>query len=137
MIPVQLVIESTIDQEEKILQEMEGQFVERGEEWVLRYVEHPGSEDEIRTTVKAEQHKATVIRQGAITYRQTYSPGKRTFTRIEMPGGTAEMEVNTLDYQRRQTGEQGELSVSFLLEMGGEQLGNYQLQIKWFEVSNG
>ncbi len=134
MIPVRLFIVSTINQEEKIEQEIDGQLIERNKEWLLRYVENEGSADEIRTTVKVEEEKAMVIRQGAVSYRQTYHPGRRTYTQIEVPGGRAEMEVQTLDYQYKGNKEYGEIHILFLLDMDGEELGEYQLYIKWQEA---
>ncbi len=131
MIPVRLFIVSTINQDEKIEQEIEGQLIERDHEWLLRYVENEGSADEIRTTVKVEEEKATVIRQGAISYRQTYYPGRRTYTQIELPGGRAEMEVHTLEYKCKREKGCGEIQVSFSLDMEGEKLGDYQLYVKW------
>ncbi|WP_169713642.1 DUF1934 domain-containing protein [Paludifilum halophilum] len=139
LIPIRLEIQSSIDPGERedvqsIEQDLKGHFEKRDKHWVLRYTEKPGTEEEVRTTVKAGEEEVVVIRQGMVAYRTTYRPGSRTYSLIETPGGTSEMEINTLDYQW--TGDEGSGSIrfSFQLRMEGEEMGRYQLQIQWTEV---
>ncbi|SMO68158.1 DUF1934 domain-containing protein [Melghirimyces algeriensis] len=137
---IRLSIVSLIDSEdgerqEPIEQQMEGWFQTRENRWILKYTEKPGTEDEVKTTVKADQDEVTVIRQGAVSYRQRYCPGKMTSCLIETPGGVAEMDVQTLSYQRERLDEGGQVQFSFRLFMEGEALGRYQLTIQWTEVA--
>lgn len=138
LIPVQLWIESTIqaeeDQEPEIIhQQLAGRLQVKDEEWVLRYKENPETEDEVRTSVKSMPTQITVIRQGAVSYRQTYRPGEKLESIVHTPAGKTEMEVTTLKYHRERTDKHGHIQFSFLLNMGTQSLGYYQLDIKWTE----
>lgn len=133
---IQLMIQSCIysgdgGEEECIEQQLDGQWEQRGEAWVLRYQENPGTPEQVRTTLKATPTDVVVIRQGLISYRQTYRPGESTSSVIETPAGRSEMEVETLDYSR----EHGHIRFSFHLHMENEPLGRYQLDIRWTEVA--
>ncbi|QKG85777.1 DUF1934 domain-containing protein [Kroppenstedtia pulmonis] len=139
MKPIYLEIQSFIQpgaglEPQTIKQQLEGFFEERPSEWVVRYTETPGTDEEIRTTVKADTEEVTVIRQGMVSYRTTYRPGQETFSLIEVPGGTSEMEVMTKTYQRNQTSDGGMIQFTFDLKMGNEEMGQYQLRIQWTEV---
>lgn len=137
MIPVQLYIESTIHTEgeepEVIRQQLAGRLQFKDEEWVLRYTENTGTADEVRTSVKSLPDRITVVRQGPVSYRQTYRPGEKTESIVHTPAGKTEMDVTTLKYFREWTGEEGCIQFSFLLNMGAQDLGRYQLIIKWTE----
>ncbi|WP_164491853.1 DUF1934 domain-containing protein [Staphylospora marina] len=139
MIPVRIWIESLIQHEpdiepEVIRQEMTGTFrCRENDEWVIRYVEQEGQEDEVRTTVKSLPESMIVIRQGAVAYRQTYVPGRMTESLVHTPAGITEMEVSTLSCTRNRSGGEGEIRLSFLLGMGGEDLGRYELNLRWME----
>ncbi|MDR6225417.1 DUF1934 domain-containing protein [Desmospora profundinema] len=133
---IQLAIQSLIHpsdggKEETIEQKLDGRLERKGETWILRYLENAGKQDQVRTTVKADPAEVAVIRQGMIAYRQTYRPGERTYSVIETPGGTSEMEVETIDYLR----EDGHIRFSFRLHMENDPVGHYQLDIRWTEVS--
>ncbi|MFD1427187.1 DUF1934 domain-containing protein [Kroppenstedtia sanguinis] len=119
---------------EEISQEMDGRWIEREQEWVLKYTEEPGTPDEVRTTVKAGEEEVTIIRQGMIAYRQRYHPGETTICVVETPGGSSEMEVHTLAYRRERKEMRGQIQFSFRLRMAGEPMGRYQLLIQWTEV---
>ncbi|GGE05707.1 hypothetical protein GCM10011571_03530 [Marinithermofilum abyssi] len=138
--PIRLDIVSEIrsdDQEdvERIEQQLKGHFDQKEDRWVLRYWEEPGTQEEVRTTVKAKEDEVTVIRQGAVSYRVTYRPGQTSLSLVETPGGKAEMEVHTLDYRRRMEESHGQIQFSFRLRMAGEEMGHYQLKIQWTGVS--
>ncbi|MGA9173206.1 MAG: DUF1934 domain-containing protein [Thermoactinomyces sp.] len=138
MIPVKIFIESTIDQPgqetEVITQELNGRFQLKGEEWILRYTENEGMSDEVRTSVKSFPEKITIARQGPVSYRQTYTPGKTMESVVHTPAGQTEMEVTTLRYERDWSGKEGWIRFSFLLNMGSQDLGQYQLSLKWMEA---
>ncbi|PTX62457.1 uncharacterized beta-barrel protein YwiB (DUF1934 family) [Melghirimyces profundicolus] len=136
---IQLSVESFIDPEdggdqEEIKQQMEGRWEKRNHHWVLKYTENPGTPDEVKTTVKAGSDDVTVIRQGMVSYRQRYVPGKTTYCVVDTPGGTTEMEVRTLSYHRQFSDDSGRIQFSFRLFMGGDAMGRYQLTIEWTEV---
>jgi uncharacterized beta-barrel protein YwiB (DUF1934 family) len=140
LIPVKIYIESTIEQEsgqepEVIRQELDGCLeVKEGEEWILRYKENGGTADETRTSVKAFPDRVTVVRQGPVSYRQTYIPGQKLESIVHTPAGKTEMEVTTLHYTRERSEERGSIYFSFLLTMGNQTLGTYELSLKWMEV---
>lgn len=140
MIPVQLYIESTIHAEgeepEVIRQQLAGRLQFKDEEWVLRYTENTGTADEVRTSVKSLPDQITVVRQGPVSYRQTYRPGETTESIVHTPAGKTEMDVTTLKYFRERTGEEGLIQFSFLLNMGAQDLGRYQLIIRWTEATS-
>ncbi|WP_168188776.1 DUF1934 domain-containing protein [Thermoflavimicrobium daqui] len=138
MIPIKIHIESIIhheqeDQPEVIKQDLAGTFALRGDEWVLRYKENEGTPDETRTAVKSTQDQITIIRHGAISYRQTYRPQETMTSMIHTPAGQTEMDVHTLYYLRERDEFHGLIRFSFHLTMGQEKLGNYQLTIRWTE----
>jgi len=137
LIPINIHIESTIEPEDQELQvieqQLKGRLELKGEEWVLRYTEKPGTKEEVRTTVKSLPDQVTVVRQGPVSYRQTYCPGKRLESIVNTPAGTTEMEVTTLHYQRERMETEGKLEFVFLLHMGQQYLGRYQLSLKWME----
>ncbi|WP_177168056.1 DUF1934 domain-containing protein [Marininema mesophilum] len=141
MKPVQLAIHSTVHSSEAgdgdvIEQQLEGFFEEREQYWVLKYKEgSPDSSDDVNTTVKAGKDEAIVIRQGVVNYRQTYRLDQKTYSRIEIPGGVSETEVETLEYDRKRSEVEGQVRLSFRLAMGGEAMGSYLLNIKWTEVT--
>ncbi len=136
--PIQVSILSKIatedGDEQTIEQELEGRFKERDDHWLLKYTEKPGTSEQVQTTVKAYEKEVTVIRQGEISYRQRYRPEEITTCVVTTPGGNMDMEVNTLDYSREQTGDGGLIRFTFRLRMGGENMGRYQLSIGWTEV---
>jgi uncharacterized beta-barrel protein YwiB (DUF1934 family) len=140
LIPVQLYIESTIHAEgeepEVIRQQLAGRLQIKDEEWVLRYTENTGTADEVRTSVKSLPDQITVVRQGPVSYRQTYRPGETTESIVHTPAGKTEMDVTTLKYFRERTGEEGLIQFSFLLNMGAQDLGRYQLIIRWTEATS-
>jgi uncharacterized beta-barrel protein YwiB (DUF1934 family) len=137
VIPVLLHIRSTIQSDEEwdeaIEQNQVGEFEERDGQWVLRYWENKGTADEVRTVVKAGENEVTVIRHGAIAYRQTYRPGQETGSVIHTLAGESEMRVRTIDYRRDRRDNGGVILFSFQLHMGEEEMGQYQLQIEWTE----
>lgn len=140
MIPVDIQICSTIrtegEQEPEIIrQNVKGKFTEKGVEWVLRYMENEQTSDEVRTSVKSLPDQVKVVRQGSVSYRQTYQPGISTESIVYTPAGNTEMNVRTLTYEREGTPEQGRITFSFLLFMGGSQLGTYQLELVWKEAN--
>nr|WP_258567755.1 DUF1934 domain-containing protein [Paenactinomyces guangxiensis] len=135
-----MYIESTIQSEtdqapEVIRQNLSGRLRINENEWVLRYTEHSGTEDEVRTSVKSLPEQITVIRQGSVSYRQTYRPGTNTQSIVYMPGGKTEMDVTTLEYHRERTDREGTIQFSFLLNMGAQKLGHYRLKIQWMEAN--
>jgi uncharacterized beta-barrel protein YwiB (DUF1934 family) len=138
LIPVKIFIESTIEQpgEEKevIEQELDGRFQMKEEEWILRYTENEGKPDEVRTSVRSFPEKITIARQGPVSYRQTYAPGKTMESVVHTPAGKTEMEVTTLVYERDWSGKEGRIRFTFLLHMGSQDLGQYQLSLKWMEA---
>jgi uncharacterized beta-barrel protein YwiB (DUF1934 family) len=107
--------------------------VKESGEWVLRYLEHVGTPEEVRTAVKALPGEVTVVRQGAISYRQTYRPGEKRESVVTTPAGTTRMEVTTLSCYRDRTDGEGRIAFSFLLTMGEQKLGHYELRITWTE----
>lgn len=137
MIPVKIYIESVIqsepDQEPDVIrQEMTGRFQKKENgEWLIKYHENPGTGEEVRTSVKSLPEKVTIIRQGAVSYRQSYQPGKTLASIVHTPAGTTEMEVTTLTYERNLQGQEGWIDFSFLLHMGQQKLGKYQLSLRW------
>ncbi|SFS36412.1 DUF1934 domain-containing protein [Marininema halotolerans] len=139
MKPVQLAIHSTVHSSEEgdgevIEQQLEGSFEERDRYWVLKYKEgSKESSDQVQTTVKAGSDEAIVIRQGVVNYRQTYRLDQKTYSRIEIPGGVSETEVETLEYDREKEDDGGNIRLSFRLAMGGEAMGSYLLHIQWKE----
>jgi len=137
VIPVHLRIRSTIlskgEWNDEIEQNEVGEFEDRDGQWVLRYWENPGTKDEVRTVVKAAENEVTIIREGAIAFRQTYRPGHETGSLIHTPAGEGEMRVRTLDYRRDRRDNGGVILFSFWLHMGEEEMGQYQLQIEWTE----
>ncbi|SEM81900.1 Uncharacterized beta-barrel protein YwiB, DUF1934 family [Lihuaxuella thermophila] len=138
MIPVQLYIESTIHREgeepEVIRQQLSGGLQFNDEEWIIRYTENAGTADEVRTSVKSFPDRITVVRQGPVSYRQTYRPGETTQSIVHTPAGKTEMDVSTLKYLRERAGQEGRIQFSFLLNMGAQDLGSYQLIIQWTEA---
>ncbi|TCS95532.1 uncharacterized beta-barrel protein YwiB (DUF1934 family) [Hazenella coriacea] len=138
LIPVEIQICSTIrpegEQEPEIIrQQVKGKLTEKGEEWVLRYMENENTSEEVRTSVKSHTDQVTVVRQGSVSYRQTYQPGASTESMVYTPAGNTEMYVETLIYGREGTPQQGQIFFSFLLSMGGQRLGTYQLELVWKE----
>jgi uncharacterized beta-barrel protein YwiB (DUF1934 family) len=137
MIPVKIYIESVIqsepDQEPDVIkQEVSGRFQEKENgEWVLKYEENSGTREEVKTSVKSMPEKVTIIRQGAVSYRQSYEPGKTLGSMVHTPAGITEMEVTTLTYERKLKGQEGWIDFSFLLHMGQQNLGKYQLSLRW------
>lgn len=117
--------------QESIDQQLDGRLEQKGDIWILRYVENMGESDQVRTTVKAGPEEVMVIRQGMISYRTTYRPGTTTYSVIEAMGGTSELKVETVDYVR----EDGHIRFSFHLSTGEEVMGLYQLDIRWTEGS--
>ncbi|MCS1352642.1 DUF1934 domain-containing protein [Mechercharimyces sp. CAU 1602] len=141
MKPVCVTISSTIDRDgmeekEVIQQTVTGQFENKEERWFLRYREQEGTEEETRTTVKANHDEVVLIRHGAISYRQTYRPGSKSSSLMKIPNGTVEMIVHTHTYERTLVDGRGVISFSFALTVGEEALGEYRLKIEWMEVSD-
>jgi uncharacterized beta-barrel protein YwiB (DUF1934 family) len=142
LIPVKIWIESTIQHDpdsepEVIRQEMAGKlsFREEDDEWVIRYTEQEGTQEEVHTSVKAAAGQVTVVRHGSVAYRQKYVPGQVTESVIHTPAGIMEMEVTTLEYRRERFEREGQIRFAFLLNMGDQDLGKYQLNLKWMEES--
>ncbi len=137
MIPVKIFIESTIwqvmDQKPEVIrQKLTGRFQEKSsEEWILWYKENSGTSAEIVTAVKSRPDQILIVRKGAVSYRQFYKPGKMMRSIVYTPAGATEMEVETLTYERQRLNREGQLRFSFLLYMGKQKLGKYELGLKW------
>lgn len=137
VILVNIFIQSTIEQENEepqiIKQQMRGNLEWNGEEWVIRYSEQPGTEEEVRTVVQSFPDQVMITRHGLVSYQQTYCPGKRLESIVYTPAGETEMEVMTLHYEREAKEKEGKIELAFLLHMGQQYLGRYQLSLKWME----
>ncbi|WP_347239783.1 DUF1934 domain-containing protein [Polycladospora coralii] len=135
---MKLMIESVIESDEAvnpevIKQEMTGHLTIQDDEWILRYLEFAGTDEEVRTSVKSNPSQVTVVRKGAISYRQVYRLDRQTTSLIHTMAGETEMVVQTLSYDRQRVGNQGEIELSFYLDNAQERLGKYRLSIKWLE----
>jgi uncharacterized beta-barrel protein YwiB (DUF1934 family) len=139
LIPVKIHIQSVIQQEagqepEVIEQDLVGKFEAKANgEWTLKYKEYEGTVEEVFTSVRSHQDHVTISRQGPVSYRQTYWPGKKVESIVHTPAGKTEMEVKTLSYRRGRVETGGEIAFSFELTMGTQELGKYQLSLKWME----
>lgn len=139
LIPVNISIQSVIQHEEGqepevVEQSLKGKFeVKENGIWSLKYKENEGTADEVFTSVRSSEDQIVISRQGPVSYRQTYRPGKKVESIVYTPAGKTEMEVTTLSYQRRLEKAEGEIRFSFLLTMGSQDLGRYELSLKWME----
>lgn len=134
---IHLFIESKIEQEDEdpqvIKQQMRGNIELNGEEWIIQYSEQQGTEDEVHTVMQSFPDQIKITRRGLVSYQQTYCPGKTLDSIVYTPAGKTEMEVMTLYYEREGEERRGKIDFAFLLHMGKQYLGRYQLTIQWME----
>ncbi|MFC7440123.1 DUF1934 domain-containing protein [Laceyella putida] len=134
-IHIRSVIQHEVGQEPEVIEQaLTGRFeAKENGEWSLKYKEYEGTPEEVFTSVRSFEGQITISRQGPVSYRQTYCPGKKVESIVHTPAGKTEMEVTTLSYQRRLEEAEGEIQFSFMLSMGSQDLGKYQLSLKWME----
>ncbi|WP_408008672.1 DUF1934 domain-containing protein [Pseudalkalibacillus sp. A8] len=98
----------------------------------LRYEEMINEKDKVNTTIKILTDEITIIRQGAVSMRQRFSPGTEKEGTYESPYGPIQISTKTdkIDFDWNETVQKGYLSMDYQVLFQGEEAGYHQMLIK-------
>jgi uncharacterized beta-barrel protein YwiB (DUF1934 family) len=92
---VNVRIESKIDEESAIEQNVEGELYPKGSHYYLRYKEPDPELAGTTTLIKLESDLVRIIRQGSLRSEQTFKAGQRLRGYYDAPHGKLELETDT------------------------------------------
>ncbi|WP_180954020.1 DUF1934 domain-containing protein [Bacillus sp. M6-12] len=97
--------------------------------------EEAGENGAIKTIIKYTEDEALLMRSGAVKMRQVFRPGELTNGHYESIYGTLPMVTNTHEMARKISGQDHseEIIFRYNLEMNGDNLGLYEMSIKYRE----
>ena len=121
----------TLEGEKELLtQREEGCLRREGEGWLLTYREGESSGlGRTYTTLRLEEGRATLIREGEVTSSMVFQPGKSHTCLYETPYGKLPMTLRTLALQTQLTGAGGTVSIHYQIRLGGGSAGETRLRL--------
>lgn len=115
---------------------LQGSYIEKLGSAYLRY-EEIQNEQTIFTTIKITEHKAFIMRSGAIHMRLPLNTVEPQIGHYEGEFGSLPLMIHTytLNFERPlQQEKSGQFSVQYDLVLGGQKVGNYTVNIQFTEV---
>jgi uncharacterized beta-barrel protein YwiB (DUF1934 family) len=115
---------------------LEGSLLEKGGSHYLRY-EEIQEDIQIQTTVKLNQERSFIMRNGGVNMRLPLNPGLRENGHYESPFGSLPIVTDTeqLTMEVNQGDKlSGNFKTQYDLIIGGNAVGKYTLEIQFSEV---
>ncbi|WP_347548365.1 DUF1934 domain-containing protein [Pseudalkalibacillus hwajinpoensis] len=109
-----------------------GNLIEKGEVLYLRY-EEDLEFGQVSTTVKIDQEQVTVIRRGALSIRQQFSPGQLSETIYKTPFGAMPLQIRTERIEQLVDREKnkGRLTLRYMLYLEEDESQRHELSLTW------
>ncbi|SFL92738.1 Uncharacterized beta-barrel protein YwiB, DUF1934 family [Paenibacillus sp. 1_12] len=128
-IQVNIQIESRIDKDPVIRQNVEGELYPKGNHYYLRYKETDPEMAGTSTLIKLEAGLVRIIRQGSVRSEQTFVAGQRLKGYYEAPHGKLELEADTQQLNVQLDQGLGTVEWCYDLFVMGDRAGTYRLQL--------
>lgn len=119
------------NQQESFSFSEDGNFVELNGKYYLRYIEHQnGQAIPVQFRLDSQVH---LHREGTMRIQLEFDQEKETVTRYRTEYGVICLEVVTkrLEKDLDPAVPMGHLNVDYVLKTGGQEVGNYQLQLQF------
>lgn len=114
---------------------LQGSFIQKKDKMYLRYVEELDGKS-IRTTVRLNEDKASILRSGGVNMRLPFNLEIKENGHYESPYGNLPLLTKThqLNHDHNdETSIEGSFHVNYDLIIGGQSVGEYQLEIHYSE----
>lgn len=135
-LPARVILETTIVQDDEVYKhsfdEM-GRIVEMNDKYYIRFTEGKGAE-KVSTLIKLLPNGTmNLIRNGEHTTRLEFNDREYTYTNYATPAGTMQLRVETskLNVVYNAQPFAGEVEVDYVLSVGENPLGTYQLRLRF------
>ena len=112
---------------------LDGQLINKADSLYLKY-EEMQDDKAIRTTMKLDQERALIMRAGAVKMRLPLNIFEQQMGHYESDFGSMPLATQTKTMQFSRQGMRGDFHVQYDLLMGGQNVGNYTLDITFTEV---
>ncbi|SOC34687.1 DUF1934 domain-containing protein [Ureibacillus acetophenoni] len=114
---------------------LQGSFIQKRDKMYLRYVEELDGKS-IRTTVRLNEDKASILRSGGVNMRLPFNLEIKENGHYESPYGMLPLLTKTHQLNHAHNDEtsiEGSFYVNYDLIIGGQAVGEYQLEIHYSE----
>ena len=88
-------------------------------------------DNNITTHCTINSNSVTLVRTGAIETKMEFSLNQTTTTQYKIPEGIIEMEIETSSLEFQQNASQGNILITYTLNMCGTPVAKNQLRILW------
>ncbi|MFC0525196.1 DUF1934 domain-containing protein [Pontibacillus salicampi] len=137
-IPIQVKLITEIrdkDNKQEIVVEEPGDYIQKGDAYVLRFTEHHEQEQSIDNLVTIRPGKVIVRRTGPVRMHQVFEDKKMTENIYHHPYGTFHMQTTTrsIDHKEADDHLNGSLTIQYDLEMNGQEKQRHQLSLQYKE----
>jgi len=112
---------------------LDGQLINKADSLYLKY-EEMQDDKTIRTTMKLDKERALIMRAGAVKMRLPLNIFEQQMGHYESEFGSMPLTTQTKNMQFSRQGMRGDFYVQYDLLMGGQNVGNYTLDITFTEV---
>ncbi|WP_409367870.1 DUF1934 domain-containing protein [Lysinibacillus sp. 38-6] len=112
---------------------LDGQLINKADSLYLKY-EEMQDDKTIRTTMKLDKERALIMRAGAVKMRLPLNIFEQQIGHYESEFGSMPLATQTKNMQFSRQEMRGDFHVQYDLLMGGQNVGNYTLDITFTEV---
>ncbi|MGE7842381.1 DUF1934 domain-containing protein [Lysinibacillus sp. NPDC093712] len=112
---------------------LNGQLINKADSLYLKY-EEMQDEKTIRTTMKLDKERALIMRAGAVKMRLPLNIFEQQIGQYESEFGSMPLVTQTKNMLFTRHEMRGDFHVQYDLLMGGQNVGNYTLDITFTEV---
>ncbi|MFJ7648884.1 DUF1934 domain-containing protein [Lysinibacillus sp. NPDC097279] len=112
---------------------LDGQLISKADSLYLKY-EEVQDEKTIRTTMKLDKERALIMRAGAVKMRLPLNIFEQQIGHYESEFGSMPLVTQTKNMLFTRHEMRGDFHVQYDLLMGGQNVGNYTLDITFTEV---
>ncbi|KGP74174.1 DUF1934 domain-containing protein [Pontibacillus yanchengensis] len=136
--PIQVKLVTEIknqDQTDEIVVEESGDFIHKGNAYILRFTEHHDEEQPIDNLVTIHPDKVIVRRTGPVRMNQVFRENAITENVYYHPYGKFHMQTTTKSISLEESSDQikGKLMISYDLEMNGQDKQGHRLSLRYNE----
>ena len=112
-----------------------GTLQKKGETWYLRYDEVHSDMENVHTILKWAPEEVFIMRSGKVKMRQRFIKDLMTVGNYESPYGTMQMLTTSksMDHVFNETTQEGRMMLIYDLNMNGNDVGNYKMEITYKE----
>lgn len=134
-IPVKVMLHTKVTdsgEEEETKLSSDGTLYRKSDAVYLRYDEVLNENDNVNTTIKIKDEDITIIRSGAVSMKQRFTPGGLKEGTYESPYGPIQIATKTdsIDFEWHELEQVGHLTLNYRVLFQGEEAGYHELAIK-------